>query len=90
MKIVRKTMDGESITHNFQNSVGLLKTNEIRAINFLEVEKFNVCFSPLLVNNANQVKVVFRMEDFNFQMKIRDRVSFKYKGFDVGRIQGNF
>ena len=39
MKIVRKTMAGESITHNFQNSVGLLKTNEIQAINFLEVKK---------------------------------------------------
>ena len=48
--------EGESITHNSQYLVDLVKITTTQSIDFLGVENLNFVFKPLLVNIANQLK----------------------------------
>ena len=48
--------EGESITHNSQYLVGLVRITTTQSIDFLGVENFNFASKSLLVNIANQLK----------------------------------
>ena len=84
--------EDESITHNPQVPIDLLKTTT-QYVDFLRVENFNFIINPLLIDVANKLKVgvkkfyVLLHEEFKFQNRIKLLKHSKYLFIWSGRFQ---
>ena len=84
--------EDESITHNPQLPIDLLKTTT-QYVDFLGVENFNFIINPFFINVANKLKVDEKKfyatlyEGFKFQSQIKLLNNSKYLFIWSGRFQ---